>query len=141
MKKFRYVAAACAALVPLLVAHPGDAAPLWPAWHLDRINQAALPLDGNTSMGNLTGVGVDIYIVDTGVLPTHEQFSGRVIAGIDIPTGAGSSTVSPIASDCDGHGTHVAGLAAGSTVGVATQATIVSVRVLDCAGDGEVNDV
>lgn len=141
MKKFRYLAAACAAIVPLLVAGPGGAATVLPAWHLDRINQATLPLDGNTSMGNLTGVGVDIYIVDTGVLPTHEQFGGRVIAGIDIPTGAGSSTVSPIASDCDGHGTHVAGLAAGSTVGVATQATIVSVRVLDCVGDGEVNDV
>ena len=141
MKKFRYLAAACAALVPLLVAHPGGAAPVVSPWHLDRINQVALPLDGNVSMGNLTGVGVNIYIVDTGVLPTHEQFGGRVVAGIDVPTDNGSAPITPTASDCDGHGTHVAGLAAGATTGVATQATVISVRVLDCNGDGEVADV
>lgn len=141
MKKFRYLVAACAALVPLLVSHGGSAAPLTSPWHLDRINQAALPLDGNVSMGNLTGIGVNIYVVDTGVLAAHEQFGGRVIAGIDIPSQNGTSAISPPASDCDGHGTHVAGLAAGSTVGVATQATIISVRVLDCAGDGAVTDV
>lgn len=141
MKKFRYLLAALAALVPLLVAHSGGAAPLPSPWHLDRINQTSLPLDGNVSMGNLTGIGVNIYVVDTGVLASHEQFGGRVFTGIDIPSSDGRAVVSPIGSDCDGHGTHVAGLAAGSTVGVATQATIISVRVLDCAGDGAVADV
>lgn len=92
-------------------------------------------------MGNLTGVGVNVYVVDTGVLASHEQFGGRVIAGIDVPSSDGHAVVNPIGSDCDGHGTHVAGLVAGSTVGVATQATIISVRVLDCAGDGAVADV
>ncbi|MGB8862052.1 MAG: S8 family peptidase, partial [Ilumatobacteraceae bacterium] len=38
--------------------------------------------------------------------------------------------------DCAGHGTHVAGLAAGATYGVAKAATIVPVRVLNCAGNG-----
>lgn len=116
-------------------------APVGPAWHLDRINQARLPLDGNGALGTLTGAGIDIYIVDTGVRATHEQIVGRVLPGIDIPTDNGSSKVSPVTFDCDGHGTHVAGLAAGSTVGVATQARLIAVRVLDCNGDGEVADV
>ena len=116
-------------------------APVGPTWHLDRINQAQLPLDGNSAFGPLTGAGIDIYIVDTGIRSTHEQFGGRVLPGIDIPTDIGSSKVNPVTSDCDGHGTHVAALAAGSTVGVATQARLFAVRVLDCNGDGEVADV
>ena len=116
-------------------------APVSTAWHLDRINQAQLPLDGNGALGPLTGAGIDIYIVDTGTRLTHEQIAGRVLPGIDIPTDNGSSEVYPETSDCDGHGTHVAGLAAGSTVGVARQARVISVRVLDCNGDGEVADV
>ena len=116
-------------------------APVGTAWHLDRINQARLPLDGNSTVGPLTGAGIDIYIVDTGIRSTHEQFADRVRPGIDIPTDNGHSKVNPVTSDCDGHGTHVSGLAAGSTVGVATQARLIAVRVLDCNGDGEVADV
>lgn len=116
-------------------------APVTTAWHLDRINQAQLPLDGNGAHGPLTGAGIDIYIVDTGIRSTHEQLTGRVLSGIDIPTHNGTSKVDPASSDCDGHGTHVAALSAGSTVGVATQARVIAVRVLDCNGDGEVADV
>ena len=116
-------------------------APVGPTWHLDRINQPRLPLDGNSAFGPLTGAGIDIYIVDTGIRSTHEQFGGRVLPAIDVPTENGTSKVSPETNDCDGHGTHVAGLAAGSTVGVATQARLIAVRVLDCNGDGEVADV
>jgi subtilisin family serine protease len=116
-------------------------APVSTPWHLDRINQAKLPLDGNSALGPLTGAGIDIYIVDTGIRGSHEQVIGRVLPGIDIPTDNGSSKVNPVTSDCDGHGTHVAGLAAGSTVGVATRARLIAVRVLDCNGDGEVADV
>jgi len=132
------IAAGAAAILPSTMAFT---APVGTQWHLDRINQAQLPLDGNSAHGPLTGAGIDIYVVDTGTRSTHEQLSGRVLPGIDIPTNHGTSVVDPATSDCDGHGTHVAALAAGSTVGVATQAHVISVRVLDCNGDGEVSDV
>lgn len=45
------------------------------------------------------------------------------------------------ASDCDGHGTHVASTAAGRSVGVAKEASVVALRVLDCGGSGRISDV
>ena len=141
MRKVRRALLAGAVLFPFVAATGAASAPLPSPWHLDRINQQHLPLDSNVSMGALTGAGIDIYIVDSGVLATHEQFGGRVLPGIDIPTNLGDSVVTPATSDCDGHGTHVSALAAGATTGVATQARIISVRVLDCEGGGNVDDV
>ena len=140
MKSAGAVLAMVCSLV-LVTQNSAQSMPLSIPWHLDRINQTVLPLDGNVDRGALTGLGIDIYIVDTGVRATHEQLLNRVVAGIDIPSENGTSPVFPLASDCDGHGTHVAGLAAGSTVGVASQARVIAVRVLDCNGDGEVPDV
>ena len=45
-----------------------------------------------------------------------------------------------VAADCDGHGTHVAGTAAGLQVGIAKDASIVSVRMLDCSGSGTISN-
>lgn len=141
MRKVRRALVVGALLFPVVAATNATSAPLPTPWHLDRINQQHLPLDSNVSMGALTGAGIDIYIVDSGVLSTHEQFGGRVLPGIDIPTNLGDSVVSPETTDCDGHGTHVSALAAGATTGVATQARIIAVRVLDCEGGGNVEDV
>ena len=103
-------------------------------WGLDRIDQVSLPLDTKYSYAS-TGSGVKVYVVDTGIRLSHSQFGGRAMTGKDFVTPGG------LATDCNGHGTHVAGTIGGSTYGVAKGATLVAVRVLDCAGSGSVSNV
>jgi subtilisin family serine protease len=98
-------------------------------WGLDRIDQRDRPLNG-TFIYTRTGAGVKAYIIDTGILTSHTQFGGRAISGYDAVDGALPAT------DCNGHGTHVAGTVGGSTYGVAKGVTLVAVRVLDCNGSG-----
>ena len=105
-----------------------------PAWGLDRVDQLDLPLS-RTYTNTQQGSGVKAYIVDTGVLAPHADFNGRVTAGFSaIADGRG-------ATDCNGHGTHVAGTVGGTTYGVAKQVQLVPVRVLDCAGSGQMSGV
>ncbi|NBP53776.1 MAG: S8 family peptidase, partial [Actinobacteria bacterium] len=109
-------------------------------YHLDRIDQRALPLDGVYGPP-ATGEGVQIYMIDTGVRATHVDLAGRVIHGADVVGPDERGVPATPADDCDGHGTHTAALAAGTEHGVAKRATIVAVRVLDCYGEGDVDSV
>ncbi|GHH79541.1 S8 family peptidase [Promicromonospora soli] len=105
-----------------------------PSWGLDRIDQADLPLDDSYTYGS-SGTGVTAYIVDTGILTTHEDFGGRAVSGTDTVDGDDDAT------DCAGHGTHVAGTVGGSSYGVAKDVSLVAVRVLDCEGSGSFDGV
>ena len=103
-----------------------------PGWGLDRIDQRALPLNQNYSYTN-TGVGVTAYVVDTGINSTHTEFTGRIKSGFTaVSDGNGTE-------DCNGHGTHVSGIMAGTKYGVAKSASIVPIRVLGCSGSGSVS--
>ena len=96
-------------------------------WGLDRVDQRNLPLS-TTYTYNTTAAGVHAYIIDTGMLATHNEYAGRVGNGFDA-VGGGTN-------DCNGHGTHVAGTVGGTTYGVAKGVTLHPVRVLDCGGSG-----
>ena len=99
------------------------------SWGLDRVDQRALPLDGTYTAPGAAPV-VRAYIVDSGINLTHREFAGRVVSGTDTIDNDDDAT------DCLGHGTHVAGTVGGATFGVAPQVQLVAVRVLDCDGWG-----
>ena len=96
-------------------------------WGLDRIDQRDRPLNG-TYIYDFFGSAVRAYVIDSGILASHNDFGGRVLSGYTaIADGRGSS-------DCNGHGTHVAGTIGGATWGVAKSVRLVPVRVFGCTG-------
>ena len=107
------------------------------SWGLDRVDQADLPLDGlYDDLGN-DGSGVHVYILDSGVCD-HNDFGSRFTAQDYIAPGV---TGNPCVSSNSGHGTHVAGTAAGENYGVASGAFIHSVQVLSGSGSGSTSGV
>lgn len=104
-------------------------------WGLDRVDQKILPLSTTFDDSDLAGVNSYSYVVDTGIDATNVDFEGRVTPGFTaVLDGQGSA-------DCNGHGTHVAGIIGGARYGVAKKTTLIPVRVLDCSGSGSYSSV
>jgi subtilisin family serine protease len=78
------------------------------------------------------GTGIYVYVIDTGIRTSHADFNGRAIWGANFMASTSDS-------DEDGHGTHVAGIIAGETYGVAKNATVIAVKVLDKTGTGSMS--
>jgi subtilisin family serine protease len=124
------------------------AAPSSVPWHLDRIDQRTLPLDGTFEPAG-TGQGVHAYVIDSGVRKTHEELAGRADWVGDFVASTTEGPRSADADDCDpppqagvpsspvvaqGHGTHVASILAGRTMGVAPEVHLHALRILPCTG-------
>ncbi|KAI9092594.1 peptidase S8/S53 domain-containing protein [Phlyctochytrium arcticum] len=99
-------------------------------WSLDILDGT---VDGSYNYPELAGEGVDVYVIDTGVEIDHPELEGRATFAKDF-TGLGKE-------DGQGHGTHVSGIIAGKTYGVAKKANIIAVRVLGSDGYGENNQI
>lgn len=104
-------------------------------WHMQRITQRESLSQAQLKTGHVkfdlysmssNNHPVFIYVVDSGIRISHREFGGRAHYGINL------LNRSQQAFDCNGHGSHVAALAAA----VAKHAHIISVRVLDCNGKG-----
>ena len=96
-----------------------------PAWGLDRIDQREEALN-DTYNYTLIGRGVTVYVFDSGINSSHEEFTGRIEPGFNVIDDAYGT------EDCAGHGTHTASLIGGTTYGVAKQVKLIPVRVLNC---------
>ncbi|MEM3126879.1 MAG: S8 family serine peptidase, partial [Candidatus Woesearchaeota archaeon] len=95
---------------------------------------------------NLTGQNVSVCIVDTGIYAAHPAFADKIVAQQCYSVASnctGGATSASDANDENGHGTHVAGIAAGGgrLPGIAPSAGIVAVRVLNASGSGVASDV
>ncbi|CAM6098029.1 unnamed protein product [Calypogeia fissa] len=116
-----------------------------PNWGIDRIDH--LPgqeLLNKLYTTNSTGDGVHAYVLDTGIRCSHKEFryqDGRLNTTTGLPLSRCSSGFDAVkdglgTNDCNGHGTHCAGIVGGLTTGVAKDVILHPVRVMDCDGLG-----
>lgn len=99
------------------------------SWGLERVGVAS-----RAGMG----AGAHVYVLDTGIRSSHSDYGGRVIPTLDMTSGSAveCNGQAGCAGDAQGHGSHCAGTAAGTTYGVAPAANIHAVKVLSDQGSG-----
>jgi len=99
------------------------------SWGQTRVCQENIQLDDSYTADPQSGAGVVAYIVDTGILTTHNDFQGRATFGFKAESGWSNS-------DGNGHGTHVASTVGGKKYGIAKKVELVAVKVLGDNGSG-----
>lgn len=108
-------------------------------WHLNRVTKRVLSSDdsfvydkpGSCHQDNNTLI--DTYIVDTGIDITHPEFENRAVWSANF--------ADSVDTDCNNHGTHVAGLVGSKSYGVCVDAKLHAVKVLSCDGSGSLSGV
>jgi len=110
-------------------------------WGLDRIDDRKGLGSTYSPPPGLTGKGVNVFVMDTGIRTTHTDFDGRAVATLDtttssVPVECSPSSDATCAGDVQGHGTHCAGTIGGKSFGVAKESTLHSVKVLGDDGSG-----
>jgi subtilisin family serine protease len=105
-------------------------------WHLKKIG---VMNDKGKRRTKLTGKGVCIAVLDTGIDATHPQLKANKVKAAYHFNAAGQAVSQSASTDTDGHGTHVAGLIAGDETGVAPQAELIS-AVMIPRGQGWLKD-
>mmetsp|Transcript_39008 Transcript_39008/g.112025 ORF Transcript_39008/g.112025 Transcript_39008/m.112025 type:complete len:453 (+) Transcript_39008:63-1421(+) len=106
-----------------------------PQWNLERVG---------ISNALTTGSGIRIWVLDTGVSPTHEELKGRVTLVGRFGKRLFKDCTSNTDRDCiddDGHGTHVAAIAAGTKYGIAKDAKVLSIKIYDAKGKSSTSKV
>jgi len=107
-----------------------EAGPEAATWGLNRVGA-----DDRGSQGS----GTTVFVLDTGVRVSHQEFGGRAVPQLDTTIGDPVECNGDLtcAGDVQGHGTHCAGTAAGATFGVAPSAAVGSIKVLSDSGSGQ----
>ncbi|CAH1762786.1 11626_t:CDS:1 [Entrophospora sp. SA101] len=105
-----------------------------PPVNLDRIDTRKYSLDRTYRFPSSGGKGVNVYIVDTGINIAHREFGGRAVFG-------GSFCAGCPRFDDQGHGTAVASVVGGRSLGVAKNVKLISVKVLNSQGSGRYDEI
>jgi subtilisin family serine protease len=106
-----------------------------PSWGLDRIDQHDLPLNLTYNFANAAnGAGVHVYVIDSGIKTQHIEFK-KPTGGFRVVNDVDFVNDGQIGQDCNGHGTFIAGVIGGNTLGVAKGATLHNVRIAGCANN------
>jgi subtilisin family serine protease len=125
--------------VPPLSNRSTEGASTVASWGLDRIDSRALALDGAYDGPANGGENVHVYVLDTGIKTTHEDFASRAIPTLEVlgdgPVECNANDVL-CAGDMQGHGTHCAGTIGGTAYGVAKGVTLHAVKILSDSGSG-----
>jgi subtilisin len=104
------------------------------SWGVERIGSALAHASGNR------GAGVKVAVIDTGIDYTHDDLNGNYMGGYDFVF----NDADPMDDGYNSHGTHVAGVIAAEengmgVIGVAPEASLYAVKVLDGAGFGDLS--